>query len=178
MQENPIWLDTFTAKPLEVIDWAVPFIRPPDIPNERGIGYADKPLMSIANPEIPGSTPHPVWPPTEEMNTFLPEIGTKTGNFDISYRLSPLCYPMHDHLETSQSAQGGNYGLGMMSGIEFIGDRNTPGGATTFPGAPTTHGPNKTGPVVGTDEHVINQPVDRKKRFITGTSPTNTHTGH
>ena len=50
----------------------------------------------------------------------------KAGNVDISVRLSPICYPMHDHTEPSQSAQGGNYGLGMMSGLHFIGDRNTP----------------------------------------------------
>ena len=42
---------------------------------------------------------------------------------------------MHDHTEPSQSAQGGNYGLGMMSGMHFIGDRNTTGGVTTFPNA-------------------------------------------
>ena len=42
VQENPIWLDTFTANPLDVIEWAVPFTRPPDIPNERGIGLPDQ----------------------------------------------------------------------------------------------------------------------------------------
>ena len=143
VQENPLWLDTFTANPLDVVEWAVPFTRPPDIPNQRGIGLADKPLMSVANPAIPGSVPHPVWPPAEEMNMNFPKIGTKAGNTDISVRLSPICYPMHDHTEPSQSAQGGNYGLGMMSGIHFIGDRNTPGGVTTFPNAmPDHHGPD------------------------------------
>nr|WP_263326576.1 multicopper oxidase domain-containing protein [Neobacillus sp. Marseille-Q6967] len=151
VQENPIWLDTFTVHPLDVIEWAVPFTRPPDVPNERGIGLADKPLISKANPSIPGSVPHPVWPPTEELNTHFPKVGTKAGDIDISVRLSPICYPMHDHSETSQSAQGGNYGLGMMSGMDFIGDRNTPGGVITFPGAKTTHGPEMTGPAAGPD---------------------------
>jgi hypothetical protein len=180
VQENPIWLDTFTAKPLDVADWAVPFTRPPDVPNERGIGLPDKPLISIGNPLINGSVPHPVWPPTEEMNTYLPPQGTLAGTTNISVRLSPICYPMHDHSETSQSAQGGNYGLGMMSGIDFIGDRNTPGGVTTFPGARTTHGPNSSGPAAGPDFSLQStQPVDRKQRFIQGTSTTDgSHTGH
>jgi hypothetical protein len=149
VQTSPVWVDTYTVKPLDVIEWVVPFIRPPDVPNERGIGLADKPLISIVNPAIQGSVPHPVWPPTEELNTHFPKIGTKTGDIDISVRLSPICYPMHDHSETSQSAQGGNYGMGMMSGLDFIGDRNTPGGVTTFPGAGMTHGPHQTGPAAG-----------------------------
>lgn len=149
VQTNPLWVDTYTVKPLDVIEWVVPFTRPPDVPNERGIGLADKPLISIANPAIQGSVPHPVWPPTEELNTHFPKIGTKTGDIDISVQLSPICYPMHDHSETSQSAQGGNYGMGMMSGLDFIGDRNTPGGVTTFPGAGMNHGPHETGPAAG-----------------------------
>jgi hypothetical protein len=150
VQNNVLWVDTYTVKPLDVIEWVVPFTRPPDVPNERGIGLADKPLISIANPEIKGSVPHPVWPPTEELNTHFPKIGTKTGDVDISVRLSPICYPMHDHSETSQSSQGGNYGMGMMSGLDFIGDRNTPGGVTTFPGvAIMKYGPHKTGPAAG-----------------------------
>ena len=152
VQENPVWVDTYTSNPLDVIEWAVPFTRPPDIPNERGIGLPDKPLMSVANPAIPGSVPHPVWPPTEEMDMHFPNIGTMAGNTDISVRLSPICYPMHDHTEPSQSAQGGNYGLGMMSGIHFIGDRNTSEGVTTFPNAHIGyHGPNSTGPAAGHD---------------------------
>jgi FtsP/CotA-like multicopper oxidase with cupredoxin domain len=152
VQENPIWLDTCTVHPLDTVEWAVPFTRPPDVPNERGIGLADKPLISIPNPRT-GSAPHPVWPPTDELNTHFPKQGSKAGDVDISVRLSPICYPMHDHSETSQSAQGGNYGMGMMSGLDFIGDRNTPGGVTTFPGAVTDHGPHMTGPSAGHEKH-------------------------
>ena len=125
VQENPIWIDTFTVNPLDIVEWAVPFTRPPDVPNVRGIGLPDPPLQSMGRS---------VWPPSEELDMHFPRIGTKAGNVDISVRLSPMCYPMHDHTEPSQSAQGGNYGQGMMSGIHFIGDRNTPGGVTTFPG--------------------------------------------
>lgn len=153
VQDNPIWMDTLTVHPEDVIEWVVPFTRPPDVPNERGIGLADKPLISIANPAISGSSPHPVWPPAEELGMFMPKRGDKAGNVDISVQLSPICYPMHDHSETSQSAQGGNYGLGMMSGLHFIGDRNTPGGIITFPGAPTVNQPIETGPAAGADGH-------------------------
>jgi FtsP/CotA-like multicopper oxidase with cupredoxin domain len=136
---NLLWLDTFTMNPLDVVEWLIPFTRPPDVPNERGIGLPDTPLISLANPDIPGSAPHPVWPPTEELDMFFPEVGTRAGNTDISVRLSPLCYPMHDHTEDSQVAQGGNYTLGMMSGMMISGDRNTPGGVTTFPEAHDHH---------------------------------------
>lgn len=168
VQENPIWLDTLTVNSLDVIEWAIPYMRPPDVPNERGIGLADKPLVSIANPSITGSISHPVWPPTEELNMYFPEVGATAGDIDISVRLSPICYPMHDHSETSQSAQGGNYGMGMMSGIDFIGDRNTPGGVTTFPGAMASHGPNQTGPAAGPDgsHHPINEKPHKEEKPI------------
>ncbi|MHB8882829.1 MAG: multicopper oxidase domain-containing protein [Thermodesulfovibrionales bacterium] len=146
VQENPLWVDTMTLYPLDVWDWTVPYIRPPDIPNIRGIGRADTPLTST------GPAPHPVWPPTEELNSFFPPVGTLSGGLtgiDISCQLSPMCYPMHDHSEHSQGAQGGNYNCGLISGINFTGDRNTVGGVTTFPNAPTIHGPDGTGPAAG-----------------------------
>jgi hypothetical protein len=68
---------------------------------------------------------------------------------NLAVRMSPLCYPMHDHTEPSQTAHGGNYNCGLISGINFIGDRNTPGGVTTFPNATTMHGPDATGPAAG-----------------------------
>jgi FtsP/CotA-like multicopper oxidase with cupredoxin domain len=152
VQTNPLWVDTMTLNPMDTVDYTVPYMRPPDIPNIRGIGRPDTPLTSLVNPAIPGSTPHPVWPPTEELGTFLPPVGTLSGGLvgvDISVQLSPLCFPMHDHSEASQGAQGGNYNMGLISGINFTGDRNTPGGVTTFPNAPTEHGPDGTGPAGG-----------------------------
>ncbi|MFZ2199146.1 MAG: multicopper oxidase domain-containing protein [Thermodesulfovibrionales bacterium] len=150
-QVNPLWVDTFTSFPMETFEYTLPFQRPPDIPNQRGIGMPDAPLMCIENPLIPGSTPHPVWPPTEEMDMHFPAIGTladpaNPASVDISVQMSPLCYPMHDHSEASQSAQGGNYNCGLISGLDFIGDRTLPGGVVTFPNAATTHNPSETGP--------------------------------
>jgi hypothetical protein len=131
--DNPLWVDVYTMNPLDVVDWVVPYMRPPDVPNVRGIGRADTPKIS--------NNGQPVWPPNEELNTFIPGPGVvvTAGGQDLQAQLSPLCYPMHDHSEPSQSAQGGNYNMGMISGINFTGDRNTPG-AMNYPNQPLLHG--------------------------------------
>jgi len=121
---NPIWVDVYGIKPMEKIDYLFPMMRPPDNANERGIGRPDKPLNTTLG--------HPCWPPLQEMETFIPPHGTTAkdlaGNdVEMGQRLSPLCFPGHDHLESSQTAQGGNYNCGLISGVYVIGDRNTPG---------------------------------------------------
>jgi hypothetical protein len=95
--------------------------------------------------------PHPVWPPIEELNTFIPE-GLTAGAIDISVQLSPMCYPMHDHSEPTQTSQGGNYNLGLIAGMNFTGDRNDPSGVLDFPNQPIVFPPGPIGvftPVVG-----------------------------
>ncbi|MBI2906889.1 MAG: multicopper oxidase domain-containing protein [Chloroflexi bacterium] len=125
VQENPIWVDVYNIEPMDRVDYTIPFMRPPDLPNTRGIGLPDPPLNTING--------HPCWPPVEEMNMYIPGPGEDmaqdiNGNpIDLKQRLSPLCYPMHDHSEPSQTTQGGNYNTGLISGIYFTGDRNTPG---------------------------------------------------
>ncbi|HXE95963.1 MAG TPA: multicopper oxidase domain-containing protein [Dongiaceae bacterium] len=122
---NPIWVDVYGVKPMDRVDYVFPFMRPPDLPNARGIGRPDQPLQTING--------HPVWPPVEEMQTFIPALGTKALAADgvtpveLGQRLSPLCYPAHDHLETSQTAQGGNYNMGLITGAYVFGDRNAKG---------------------------------------------------
>jgi len=138
-------VDVFNIYPMDRVDYVIPYMRPPDVPNVRGIGFPDTPLTTV------GSAPHPTWPPTEELNTFIPPVGTKAkdaqGNdVSLAVQLSPLCYPMHDHSEPTQTAQGGNYNLGLIAGMNFIGDRNTPGGVTTFPDNPNHVPPNTTRP--------------------------------
>lgn len=126
------WVDTYTAHPLDTFDWGVPFMRPPDIPNVRGVGRADAGLPTVRG----GST----YPPLEELDVFMPPQGSVAKAPDgslcsLAIRQSPLCFPMHDHSEASQTAQGGNYNCGLISGIIFLGDRNNPPGGSTFPGA-------------------------------------------
>jgi FtsP/CotA-like multicopper oxidase with cupredoxin domain len=123
VSNNPLWLDVFNVYPMDRVDYTVPYTRPPDVPNLRGIGLPDTPLVGV-------SSGTPVWPPVEEMDVFIPAVGDQTAqdingnNIDMAQRLSPLCYPMHDHCEPSQTAQGGNYNMGLISGMYIIGDRN------------------------------------------------------
>ena len=150
VQSNPIWVDVFTLRPMGIADYTVPYMRPPDVPNVRGIGRADAGLTTFNGT--------PTWPPNEELFTFMPGpapagvtpfqvLGNENGKdfnglpIGLGVQLSPLCYPMHDHSEPSQTAQGGNYNMGMISGLNFTGDRNTPGGVTSFPNQPVVHGP-------------------------------------
>jgi FtsP/CotA-like multicopper oxidase with cupredoxin domain len=129
-QENPLWLDVFNVYPMDHVDYTIPFMRPPDIPNARGIGRADAGLSVV------GSLSR-TWPPVQEFDryhppkeTFVPSIENPLVLVDIGERQSPLCYPMHDHSEPSQVAQGGNYNCGLIAGIYFVGDRN---GMMDFP---------------------------------------------
>lgn len=121
VQSNVLSLDVFEVTPMDRVDYVLPFTRPPDVPNERGIGFADTPLISLSGT--------PVWPPVEEFETHLPPLGTIAAGsgVDLGIRLSPLCYPMHDHSEPTQTSQGGNYNTGLVSGIYFTGDRNISG---------------------------------------------------
>lgn len=191
--DNPIWIDVYTANPLDTYDWLIPYMRPPDVPNNLGIGRDDletsldvsgtavtmpnygiltdasgaaigppwTPVTIPVNPDppffgnpVPGE--HLTWPPVQELNTFIPNVGGgATGRLtlaqdgvtqiDCAVRLSPICFPMHDHSEPSQVANGGNYNCGMISGIIFTGDRKgrRPGqpGVLTFPDRPTTGDP-------------------------------------
>jgi hypothetical protein len=119
---NPIWVDIYGIKPMDRIDYVFPFMRPPDTPNVRGIGRPDQPLRTVSGAFY--------WPPQQEMQTHIPPLGSKAKAFDgvtdieMGQRLSPLCYPAHDHLESSQTAQGGNYNQGLITGAYILGDRN------------------------------------------------------
>jgi FtsP/CotA-like multicopper oxidase with cupredoxin domain len=118
-----IWVDTFTLNPpgypSSRYDMVIPYMRAPDVPNTKGIGRAGSGDEAL----IGATSNKPVWPPAEEFDVFTP---ASTGNNDpaLQQRESPLCYPMHDHSEPSQSTQGGNYNTALISGMYIIGDRN------------------------------------------------------
>jgi len=97
VQENVINLDSQILKPLDRVDWLVPFLRPPDIAGDKSI-----PLRTlIAN-----------------------ELGLKISgpNGSPGFPQSPLVYPMHCHMEQSQTAAGGNYPQGSVAHFNFLGD--------------------------------------------------------
>jgi FtsP/CotA-like multicopper oxidase with cupredoxin domain len=130
-QEIALWIDVFNILPMRHVDYVIPFMRPVDVPNERGIGRADQGLPTLTG----GRT----WPPVEELARRHPNIGqvivtnfAGTAQIDLEHQQSPLCYPMHDHSEPTQTAQGGNYNCGQIAGLYYLGDRNTPG-AFNFP---------------------------------------------
>ena len=166
-RDNHIWADTFTAQPLDCWDWLVPYMRPPDVPNSRGIGLPDLPRPSNAGPiddfgdRANGQTPpaRRTWPPIQELHMNIPPIGTLADDGrPMHVPLSPVCYPMHDHSEPSQAAQGGNYNMGLIAGINIIGDRtvdidgrrNTNSSRVlTFPHSPLTRTAHATGPAAG-----------------------------
>jgi hypothetical protein len=156
VQSNPIWVDVFNLYPMGVVDYTNPYMRPPDVPNVRGIGRPDLGLPA-------GISGGRTWPPIEEINTFMPggpdtpgtafqKVGSLTASdvngtpISLAVQLSPLCYPMHDHSEPTQTSQGGNYNMGLISGMNFIGDRNT---LMNFPNQPAINCPGPLATDVG-----------------------------
>jgi hypothetical protein len=116
-----IWVDTFTANPFGETsykyDLVLPFMRPPDVPNTRGIGRGGCPDPGVPTVNQDGQpTGTTTWPPVEEFDRAYGKT--------ILVRQSPLCYPAHDHSEPSQTAQGGNYNCGVIGGQYIIGDLN------------------------------------------------------
>lgn len=120
---NPIWIDVYGIRSMDRIDYTIPFMRPPNVPVQGGLPLPLPPMLTDAG--------HPCYPPSEEFERHYPPIGTfakaQDGVTDVPMhqRMSPLCYPMHDHTEPSQTAQGGNYNCGLISGMYVLGDRNT-----------------------------------------------------
>ena len=166
IRNNQIELDTFGAHPLDVWEWLTPYIRPPDVPNDLGIGR-DGPLTDAAggpqagpgefgvvvSPDgiaVAGNTPpgrRHTWPPVQELNMAIPKVGHSVlGGFRCDAPLSPMCYPMHDHSEPTQTAQGGNYNQGLIAGMMFIGDRNAEGRLPNPGPGPASPSPTASSP--------------------------------
>jgi FtsP/CotA-like multicopper oxidase with cupredoxin domain len=85
-------IDTWRVGPCERSDWLLPFTRPPDI-----CGPQDRPLREVMAEELA---------------------------YRDSYGLlqAPIEYPMHCHMEPSQTAKGGNYPGGLVAHWAITGD--------------------------------------------------------
>jgi FtsP/CotA-like multicopper oxidase with cupredoxin domain len=85
-------IDTWRVGPCERSDWLLPFTRPPDI-----CGAPNRPLREVMAEEL---------------------------SYRDSYGLMqvPIEYPMHCHMEPSQTAKGGNYPGGLVAHWSITGD--------------------------------------------------------
>ena len=102
--DNILFLDSVTLGPEDRIDWVIPFIRPPDIPRVLGNDGLLLPLAQLAAEEL-------------ALTLITPQ--------------NPMSWPMHSHMELDQTAAGGNYPQGTISGWELTGEF----GADFFPDA-------------------------------------------
>lgn len=208
--DNVVWIDTFGAHPLDVWDWLAPYMQPPDVPNDLGVGRADLQRSLPVDPApVPnfgiilgpptvadpggrlraGDTPagENTWPPVQELNMAIPKAGTKIRGIPAHVQLSPMCYPMHDHSEPTQSAQGGNYNQGLIAGLNFIGDRNEQGrlrvpaadtgivvaanGVFTFPHAPLTFDDPAFGDAAANERAVFGPDFNKSPQPPAGPQP-------
>jgi FtsP/CotA-like multicopper oxidase with cupredoxin domain len=94
VQDNVVFIDSLAIKPLDRIDWVVPFIRPPNIAGDPNI----------------------------QLRNLIPEELALTIPNSPGVPQSPLAYPMHCHMEPSQTAAGGNYPQGSITHFNFLGD--------------------------------------------------------
>lgn len=98
LQDNVVWIDTWTMKPMDHKDVLYPFIMPPDIPLDTW----ERLKNGTSQEGFPGNPMH--------MDG--------NGNFRPGF---PMYYPMHCHCELSQTSGGGNYPQGMVTHIKFTG---------------------------------------------------------
>jgi len=100
----------------------------------RGGSRMDWLVPFIRPQDIPGDPNRPL------RDVLAQELALVIGDVPMS----PLRYPMHDHMEPSQTAAGGNYPQGTITDFFFLGDLDkvpfpgsgTPGGACNGPGMP------------------------------------------
>ncbi len=92
VRSNVPFIDSWRIAGMERADWLLPFIYPPDMPHAEGA------VMRSSCPQ--------------ELEYVDP----------YGIRQSPIEYPMHCHMEPSQTAAGGNYPGGLVTHWEITGD--------------------------------------------------------
>jgi hypothetical protein len=126
--ESAFLPDTITLAPLEGDPGAALPEDPLSVTGRlflRGGSSVDWLMPFIRPPDIPGN-------PNIPLRDLIP---TELALSIEGVPQSPLKYPMHDHMEQSQTAAGGNYPQGDLTDMYFIGDLDK----VPFPN-PSSHG--------------------------------------
>ncbi|KAF0220577.1 MAG: multicopper oxidase type [Geobacteraceae bacterium] len=119
VRDNVFTVDVWSVRPMDRIDWMLPFRMPPDIPNKdfTGAKHSDNAGRAFQVPPE-GNLATAV---RDELEVRPIRNGT-TANLWPAQR--PIPYPMHCHSEPSQAGAGGNYPGGLVTVWEITGDVN------------------------------------------------------
>jgi Multicopper oxidase len=113
VQESAPFIDTMTLRTVEgdrrSLSSAIPAVGQRFL---NGASRVDWLVPFQRPPDIPGN------PKTPLRELLREELALVIGDVPQS----PLAYPMHDHMEQSQTAAGGNYPQGDITDIIFLGD--------------------------------------------------------
>ena len=118
VRDNIFAMDVWSVRPMDRVDWLLPFRMPPDIPNKdfaggknaanKGFAFAVPPAGNLAAA-------------VDEELACRPSRGLADGRW-MAQR--PIPYPMHCHSEPSQAGAGGNYPGGLVTIWQITGDVN------------------------------------------------------
>jgi len=114
VRDNIFSVDVWSIRPMDRVDWMLPFRMPPDIPNKIRSGANNAPAFVV--------------PPAGNLATACNDelnLRPTRAAFSAQYPLQrPMTYPMHCHSEPSQAGAGGNYPGGLVTHWAIIGDIN------------------------------------------------------
>ncbi len=108
------WVDTWTMLPGERKDALFPMVVPPDIPDDTWARMKAGAWDPTANPA--GTQEYMAL--TDPNDTSPLNDGHPPSDPGV---FTHLAYPMHSHQELSQTANGGNYPMGLITHIDFHG---------------------------------------------------------
>lgn len=115
VRDNVFSVDVWSIRPMDRVDWLLPYRMPPDIPNKRA---------GVPGPNFGKSF---VVPPTGNLAAAINEelvLAPDRGVANVYQKQRPMSYPMHCHSEPSQASAGGNYPGGLVTHWEITGDVN------------------------------------------------------
>lgn len=124
------WVDTWTMLPGDRKDVLYPMMLPPDIPNQENLPAdltAEERNVYDTWAKLKKGAWHPTLNPEGSQELMALEPGKDPQILNLAHppgetgQFTALGYPMHSHQEISQTAAGGNYPMGQISHIEFLG---------------------------------------------------------